>query len=257
MPIQLHSLRFENTSAPTLILMHGLLGSSRNWTTIGKALQKDYDVHALDLRNHGSSPHAESMRWSELVADLEQYRKANDLDQFILLGHSLGGKVAMRYACEYPGQVSKLVIVDIAAKAYSPHHDGEFRAMKRIPVSELTNRKEAEELLTPLIEDWALRQFVMTNLVRSDEGGFKWQINLEGLHASLSTIRQHSLLDSSRFEGPSLLIIGGKSDFIGESDFERMKDWFPLIDSVVIPDAGHNVHVEDRKGFLRALSDFL
>ena len=100
------------------MILHGLLGSSRNWTTIGKALQDRYDVHAVDLRNHGSSPHAESMRWAELLADLRAYLNAQGIRECILMGHSLGGKVAMRFACEYPDAVTKLLIVDIAAKPY-------------------------------------------------------------------------------------------------------------------------------------------
>ena len=100
------------------MILHGLLGSARNWVAIARALEGAYTVHLVDLRNHGQSPHAESMRWAELVSDLAAYRSREDLDSFILLGHSFGGKVAMRYACEYPGRVQGLVVVDIAAKAY-------------------------------------------------------------------------------------------------------------------------------------------
>jgi len=99
--IKLNSLRFENPKAPALVILHGLLGASRNWQTIGKALKDRFDVHILDLRNHGSSPHAESMRWSELNADLSAYLRVHDLKNVTLMGHSLGGKIAMRFACDY------------------------------------------------------------------------------------------------------------------------------------------------------------
>jgi esterase len=257
MSLPLASLRFENSSAPALVILHGLLGSARNWTTIGRALQERFDVHALDLRNHGSSPHAESMRWPELVADLERYLEDHGLNEIHLIGHSLGGKIAMRFACEQPDVVKKLVVVDIAAKAYPPYHDNKFKAMKRIPTAELTSRKEADELLTPMVEDWAMRQFLLTSLVRNGESGFKWQINLEALHASLPTIRLNSFRDGARYEGPSLLVIGGKSDFIQDGDLEHMREWLPQIESVTVPNAGHNVHVEDRKGFLQAISGWL
>jgi esterase len=257
MSLPLASLRFENPSAPALVILHGLLGSARNWTTIGRALQERFDVHALDLRNHGSSPHAESMRWPELVADLERYLEDHGLNEIHLIGHSLGGKIAMRFACEQPDVVKKLVVVDIAAKAYPPYHDNKFKAMKRIPTAELTSRKEADELLTPMVEDWAMRQFLLTSLVRNGESGFKWQINLEALHASLPTIRLNSFRDGARYEGPSLLVIGGKSDFIQDGDLEHMREWLPQIESVTVPNAGHNVHVEDRKGFLQAISGWL
>ena len=258
MAVQLHSLRFGNPGAPVVVILHGLLGSSRNWTTIGKALQDCYDVHALDLRNHGSSPHAESMRWAEMLSDLSAYLKTHDISECILMGHSLGGKVAMRFASEYPDVVTKLIIVDIAAKSYPPYHDAEFRAMKSIAVGELGNRKEAEAALEPMVENWAMRQFLLTNLVRDDAtGAFKWQVNLEALHASLPHIRQNSLLETDRYNGPALLVRGGKSNFIDDGDSLEMMHWFPHIREISVPNAGHNVHVEDRKGFLEAISDWL
>lgn len=258
MVLNLNSLRFENPGAPVLVILHGLLGSSRNWTTIGRALQKRFDVHALDLRNHGGSPHAESMRWSELVGDLEAYLELHGIGEMRLMGHSLGGKVAMRFACEFPDVVNRLVIVDIAAKAYPPYHDAEFRAMKRIAVGELGSRKEAEALMEPLIESWAMRQFLLTNLVRdASTGAFKWQVNLEVLHASLPHIRHNSLLETDRYAGPVLLVRGGKSDFIEAGDAEAMWHWFSALREVVVPTAGHNVHVEDRKSFLEVVNAWL
>ena len=258
MAVQLHSLRFENPGAPVLVVLHGLLGSSRNWSTIARSLQDCFDVHLLDLRNHGQSPHAEAMRWSEMCADLQAYLDLHALESIELMGHSLGGKVAMRYACERPDVVERLVIVDIAAKPYPPYHDNEFRAMKRIPVAELSNRKEAEELLEPMVPDWALRQFLLTNLVRDEaSGAFRWQVNLDALHASLPHIRQNSLLETDRYAGPVLLVRGANSDFIDDDDVEEMLHWFPHLTESLVAGAGHNVHVENRKGFLLALQEWL
>lgn len=258
MSIPLNALRFENAGAPALVLLHGLLGSSRNWTTIGRALQDKYDVHALDLRNHGNSAHAESMRWSELCADLDRYLETQGLNEIILMGHSLGGKIAMRYACQNPEIVKKLIIVDIAAKPYPPYHDNEFRAMKAIAVGELGSRKEAEAALEPMVSDWAMRQFLMTNLVRNEAtGAFKWQANIEALHASLPHIRQNSLLETDRYHGPALLIRGAKSDFIEDGDADEMLHWFPHLREEIILGAGHNVHVEDRAAFLQVLRAWL
>jgi len=258
MAVPLHSLRFENSAAPALVILHGLLGSSRNWSTIGKALQDRFDVHAVDLRNHGSSPHANAMRWAEISADLQAYLDRHKIESMLLMGHSLGGKVAMRYACENPAVVQKLIIVDIAAKPYPPYHDNEFRAMKRIPTAELTSRKEAEELLEPMVPEWAMRQFLLTNLVRAEgTGGFKWQVNLEALHASLPHIRQNSLLENHRYDQPALLVRGALSDFIDDKDAEKMRGWFSRLREEIVPSAGHNVHVENRKGFLEALEGCL
>jgi pimeloyl-ACP methyl ester carboxylesterase len=241
-----------------VVILHGLLGSSRNWTTIGRALQEKFDVHAIDLRNHGSSPHAESMRWSELVGDLRAYLEVNKLHKVTLVGHSLGGKVAMRYAAEYPDQVDRLVIVDIAAKAYPPYHDAEFRAMKSIAVNEIGDRKEAEAALTPLVTDWAMRQFLLTNLVRDEATGeFRWQVNLEALHASLPHIRMNSLLGTDRYNGPVLLIRGSRSNFLDDGDADEMRHWLPHLREVIVPKAGHNVHVENRQGFLKVLGEWI
>jgi pimeloyl-ACP methyl ester carboxylesterase len=258
MAVELHSLRFENSGAPALLILHGLLGSSRNWTTIGRALQERFDVHELDLRNHGNSPHAGTMRWSEMCDDLRGYLERRGLREIVLLGHSLGGKVAMRFACENPDVVKRLIIVDIAAKPYPPYHDNEFRAMKRIPVGELVNRKEAEELLEPMVPEWALRQFLLTNLVRDEAtGAFKWQVNLDVLHASLPHIRQNSLLDTDRYNQPVLLIRGANSSFIDGEDADEMKYWFPHLQEEIVAASGHNVHVENRNGFLRVLNEWL
>jgi len=258
MSLPLKAQLFENSGAPALVLLHGLLGSSRNWTTIGRTLQTHYDVHALDLRNHGQSPHAESMRWAELCDDLDAYLETQGLNEAVLMGHSLGGKIAMRYACQKPAVVRKLIIVDIAAKAYPPYHDREFRAMKLVAVGELGSRKEAEAALEPLVPDWAMRQFLLTNLVRDEAtGAFQWQANIEALHASLPHIRQNSLLETDRFDGPVLLVRGANSNFIEDDDAEDMWHWFPHLREVVIPKAGHNVHVENRAGFLEELEDWL
>lgn len=256
MAVKLNALRFENPSAPPLVILHGLLGASRNWSTIGRALQPRFDVHALDLRNHGSSPHTETMRWPELTGDVRSYIQAAGLGEVYLMGHSLGGKIAMKLACDSPKLIRKLVVVDIATKPYPPYHDKEFRAMKRVPSGALDNRKEAEELLKPLVPDWGMRQFLLTNLVRA-EFGFKWQVNLEVLHASLQIIRQNSLQGSDTFDGPTLLITGGKSDFVEDRDLADMRKVFSTFQAITLPKAGHNVHVEDRKGFLAALNGWL
>ena len=257
MSVSLHSLRFENQGAPALIILHGLLGASRNWSTIGKALRERFDVHALDLRNHGSSPHEGGMRWTELCEDLQAYLDGQGLNEIHLMGHSLGGKIAMRYACQNPDVVRGLVIVDIAAKAYPPYHDKAFRAMKRIPVAELASRKEAEELLEPMVPSWPMRQFLLINLVRDEStGAYKWQANVEALHASLPHIRQNSLVETDRFGGSTLLIRGANSDFVEDDDVDDMRHWFAHLREEVVSGAGHNVHVENRKGFLEALDGF-
>ncbi|NCG08399.1 MAG: alpha/beta fold hydrolase [Verrucomicrobia bacterium] len=258
MSVSLHGEVFGSEQLPAMVMLHGLLGSGRNWGTVARALEGDYAVHVVHLRNHGQSPHAESMRWTELVGDLEAYREKAGLESFILLGHSLGGKIAMRYACEHAERGAGLVVVDIAAKAYPPYHENEFRAMRRMAVGDLLNRKEAEALLSAEVPDWALRQFLLTNLVRDESTGiFKWQINLEALHASLPHVRQNSLREGDCYAGPSLLVRGGRSDFVTADDVGAMRAWLPDLKEAVLTEAGHNVHVEDRTGFLASLRGWL
>lgn len=251
-PQQLHSIRFINENAPPLIILHGLLGSSKNWSTIGRHLQTQYDVHLLDLRNHGASFHSSSMRWSELVSDVLRYIEDQNLAKIYLIGHSLGGKLAMKFACEQTDRVQHLVVVDIAAKDYSPHFDTVFRAMKRLSLSELSQRREADQILQEWVPDWAMRQFLLTNLICTD-AGFAWQVNLEGLHASLPVIRKNALSQAQRYLGPTLLIRGQNSDFVDEEDVINMRMHFPHLKCVTIEKAAHNVHVENRSDFLQTL----
>lgn len=258
MPVPLHAVRMGQAGGPPVVILHGLLGASRNWVTIGRALGQHFDVHLLDLRNHGASPHAESMRWAELGGDLAAYLDQAGLAETALVGHSLGGKIAMRFACQSPDSVRSLVIVDIAAKAYPPYHDAEFRAMQSIAVSELDSRREAEAILEPLVPDWAMRQFLLTNLERDKvTGSFRWQANIEALHASLPHIRMNSLGESERYDGPTLLIRGARSGFIEDGDAMAMRHWFPQLREVLVADAGHNVHVEQRAAFLQHLEAWL
>ena len=128
--------------------------------------------------------------------------------------------------------------------------------MKRVPAVALENRREAEELLKPMIPDWGMRQFIMTNLVKG-ELGLQWQCNLEVLHASLQILRQNSLANGDFYQGPTLLVSGGKSAFIKDGDVRDMREWFPNVKEVKLHKAGHNVHVDDRSGFLDALNQWL
>lgn len=258
MSLQLESLHYENPGAPAVVILHGLLGSSRNWTTIGRALKVHFDVHALDLRNHGASPHAQNMSWAELCDDLKIYLVNQKLGKIHLIGHSLGGKIAMLFACQNASLVEKLIIVDIAAKVYPPSYEEEFRAMKSISVDDLTSRKQAEAILEPRVPDWAIRQFLLTNLVRDNATGtYKWLANVDALHASLPYIRQNSLSKDDQYLKPCLLIRGKNSNFIEDHDTDKMRLYFPQLKEKVVSKAGHNVHVENLVGFLAVVQEWL
>lgn len=256
--VALHSTRSGADNAPPVVILHGLLGSTRNWTTIARKLGKDYAVHCLDLRNHGDSPHADSMRWSELVGDVMHYADAHGLERFAIVGHSLGGKVAMRLAVDHPQRVQSLVVVDIVQRNYPPFHAKAFGAMERLDLSGLSSRQEAERILQTDLPDWGFRQFILTNLGRDPQSQqFHWRVNLPVLASSLARMAQPSLSEGEVYDGPTLLLAGGKSDFVKPEDESIMQAFFPQLKVHWLPEVGHNVHVEDRDGFLAVVKPFL
>lgn len=255
--MDLHYRYFGGEGNPPLIIIHGLLGSSRNWLTVGRELAKQYEVFAVDLRNHGDSPHAEAMDFATLAADLEAFMDARGLEHAALLGHSLGGKVAMRFACAHPERTDALIVVDIAPRAYEPHNQRDFEAMLALPADKMISRKDAEAFLAEYVMDWAQRQFLLTNLKRNEGGeGFAWTINLQGLHNARQTMRDNPLGADDRYSGPTLFVLGGKSNFVRAEDRERIRHHFPKARIQSIEDVGHNPHMDNRSAFLAVLDAF-
>lgn len=256
--MDLHYRYFGGEGNPPLVIIHGLLGSSRNWLTVGRDLTAQYEVFAVDLRNHGESAHAEGMGFDQLAADIENFMNERGLEQATLLGHSLGGKVAMRFACEHPERTDALIVVDIAPKTYPPHHQRDFEAMLALPVDKMQSRKDAEAFLAEYVMDWAQRQFLLTNFKRSEEGGsFGWTVNLHELNRCREQMRTNPLPDAdSRYLGPTLFVVGGASAFVQPEDFEAIRRHFPKARIEVIKDAGHNPHIEKKAEFLAALESF-
>ncbi|MCC5833318.1 MAG: alpha/beta fold hydrolase [Opitutales bacterium] len=240
---------------PPCVILHGLLGSSRNWLTVGKALARHFAVYALDARNHGESLHCDQMDYGAMVGDLEEWRESVLADRsFRLVGHSMGGKTAMRYACTYPNRVEALVVVDIAVRAYKPRWEKEFAAMLKMPLTALKSRSEAENWLeSEGVSDWAFRKFLITNLERDESSGFRWTINLEVLQASLPQLFTQPIDDEARYDGPVLWLRGERSDFVTESDFEQIRKHFPRARIETINGAGHNVHFEQMQSFVDAV----
>ncbi len=240
-----------------MVILHGLLGSSRNWAGLLKTLGKDLACHALDLRNHGQSPHAASMDYGELVADVRAYLDKAGLERVALVGHSLGGKVAMALACASPERVSHLLVVDIAPKPYPPRWEKEFAAMRALPVAEMKSRAEAEAALEPAVSDWAFRKFLLTNLGRREGGGFEWTVNLPLLEASLPALFEHPLAAEDHYAGPTLFLRGEHSRFVRDEDVARIEAHFPQATLETIAGAGHNVHFDQPAAFEKALRRLL
>jgi len=257
MALALHSVRYGDEDAPGLVILHGLLGSARNWTAAAKDLARSYSVHVLDLRNHGQSPWADDCTFPSMAADVLAYLDAHGLERPALLGHSLGGKVAMRLAADNPQRVGKLIIADIAPKDYPPHFADEFEAMAALDVARLRSRGEADKALENAVPDWAHRQFLLTNLARSEDGGYRWAVNLAALHEALPKLKSNPLASAEPVNRPTLFLRSEQSDFIKDADKPAIEAHFADWQLETVPSAGHNVHVENRPAFVAAVEAFL
>lgn len=231
-----------------------MLGSSRNWQTAGKDLATRFHVLALDLRNHGISPHADTMAYEEMMADVLAWLDAQQLKRVTLLGHSMGGKVAMMLACRHPERVERLIVVDIAPKNYFwAGHRQSFAAMNELTLSDLHSRAEAELRFEARVSSWPMRKFLTTNLDRTSEGKWIWQINLPAITAALPELEKNPLLARDSFSGPTRFIAGAKSDYIEAADHAVIHRHFPAAEILTVDGSGHNPHMETREAFVAAV----
>ena len=248
---------------PPIVILHGLFASLKNWITVGKAASARGRSFALDLRNHGDSPHADSHTLEDLVADLHEWLGDHELERPVLVGHSMGGLAAMGYALRHREVPRGLVVVDIAPRSYRPDFTREFAALST-DISGMGSRGDIDEALKPLVPEDEVRQFLAMNAERAD-GGFRWKINVPALQASPFMNGP----DFGRFEDdlpgplaegsevPALLIAGGESDFVREADIPLFRRYFPNASVEVIPGCGHWVHYICSDSFLRLLDRFL
>ncbi len=255
--LPLHHVR-RGQGGEAVVILHGLLGSSRNWRGIAAQLAPHLSVYTLDLRNHGSSPHSGPFTLAEMANDLRHWL----LEQFhgeatTLVGHSLGGKVAMKLACQEPELVRKLAIVDISSEP-APRRWGQvFAAMQSLDLSQVQERRDAEaHLETAGIADWAFRKFISSSLEQDAEGRWRWKIGLDALAASADQLVCSVLDDGELYEGPTLLIRGGKSDFVPDADLPAMRGHFPNLELVDIEGASHNIHIDAPQQFAETIKTF-
>jgi pimeloyl-ACP methyl ester carboxylesterase len=239
---------------PPLVILHGFLGSSRNWQTAGRDLAERFHVFALDLRNHGSSPHTDEMGYAALVDDVLAWLERNRLERPVLLGHSMGGKVAMRLACRHPGRLRHLVVVDIAPKDYHwKERPVELGALNALDLTQLASRAEAERQLEPAVADWAARKFYLTNLERTADEGWRWQVNLPVLTATVGELEKNSLAADDRYAGPALFVLGGRSRYVQAADTALIQQHFPAAKIATLAESGHNPHMEMRTEFVHTV----
>lgn len=249
--VKLFERDFGGAGNPPLVLLHGMLGSSRNWQTAGRELAAAFHARALDLRNHGSSPHAETMPYSEMMRDAIAWLDAQELPKVTLLGHSMGGKVAMLLACRHPERVERLIVVDIAPKDYFwPGHRQSFAAMNELNLADLRSRAEAELRFEARVPNWGVRKFLTTNLERGEDGRWAWQINLPAITRALPDLEKNPLREGEVFRGPALFLSGEKSNYVEPEDHAIIRGHFPAAAIEVVPGSGHNPHMETRDAFV-------
>ena len=238
-----------------MIVLHGLLGSSRNWLSTGRDLARHFHVFALDARNHGKSPHAPEMDFAVMVDDLIAWMDVQGLARAALVGHSMGGKTAMLLACRHPERVERLVVVDIAPKDYFwVAHRGEFLAMTELDLGSLTSRGEAELRFEARVPNLGMRKFLSTNLTQDDSGAWRWQVNLPALTTALPAMEKNCLRPEDRYAGPTLFVLGGRSRYAEAGDHALIRNHFPAAQIEVIAESGHNPHMDAREDFVRLVT---
>ena len=243
-------------SGPPLIILHGLFGSSDNWMSVSKLFGVHYQVYLLDARNHGQSPHDEVHTYSSMADDLEEFIFKNALDSLYIIGHSMGGKTVMEYLTSKKNTVSKAVIVDISPRAYEPHHHREIQALKSINLAELSSRQEADDIMARIIPELGVRQFLLKNLYRNEDGSFHWRMNLDGIIYQINEIGK-STPKSSISDADILFLKGSKSDYyIRPEDEVLIKKIFPKSKIKIIENSGHWIQAEQPQAFFETVFSF-
>lgn len=246
-----------------LILLHGLFGSLENLGGISRRLQDEWQIHALDQRNHGSSPHTGTMNYPAMAADVVAYMDAQGLDKASILGHSMGGKVAMQIALQAPERVGKLIIADISPVGYKPKHDAILESLKSLNLKGVRSRKDADQQMAELVDSLATRQFLLKNLERVPEEEqvgdglmFRWRLNLPVIDACYENLAG-APEGEGPFTGPVLFVKGADSAYIQEKHRPEIQRLFPSAELRIIQGTGHWLHAEKADLFASLCYRFL
>ncbi len=240
---------------PAVLIIHGLFGMLDNWMGIAKALSHRYSVYLIDAPHHGKSPHKGDFTYKAMSEMLRALVEQLHLDEFALIGHSMGGKIAMTFAQFYPEYIDKLIIVDIGPKAYPIHHDIILDALNSIDFNEVKSRQEVIERLKTYLSEEDVVQFLAKNLYWKEKGKLAFKFNLPVITKSISNVgaqTMHRMMDK-----PTLFIKGSRSNYILDQDLEEIKTYFVCAQLRTISQAGHWVHAEQPALFLKELSGFL
>lgn len=237
-----------------VIILHGLFGMLDNWQTFAKKLADHYMVYIIDQRDHGKSPHTKAFSYPLLAQDLHEFMTSQWIYKAKLIGHSMGGKTVMQFAQEYPDMVEQMVVVDIAPVTYEAGHTEIFEALFAVEVDTLTDRSEAEEVLSKYIDEVGVRQFLMKNLQRNKEGGYQWKMNLDLLQQQYGNILATVAHKESTTK--SLFVRGELSNYITDANMETILREYVNGEIVTVSGAGHWVHAQKPKELLQLVSNF-
>ncbi len=246
-------------SGPPIIILHGILGISDNWVTFGKKIaDQGYQAIIPDQRNHGHSPHSPAFNYYALVDDLAEFIDSLGLENPILLGHSMGGKVVMRYTLENPEQVSKIILVDVSLRTYVTHtyHQQLIQSMMDIDLDKCESRQDVEKKLGESVHSNRIRQFLMKSLFWKEKNKLGWRLNLEPLYENLESMYD-GVYFSTRFASPALFIRGGKSDYVSKDDYKAINTSFPQAEIRTIENGTHWVHADEPDEFYQMVDEFL
>jgi len=246
----------ENKSLTPLFILHGLLGSMDNWRTQAKYLSQARPVITLDLRNHGDSPHLKGMSYREMYGDVIKVAQAENIESFHLLGHSMGGKVAMQLALAHPNIVKSLIVVDIAPKPYPLWHQNLFQAIMSAPIETITSRQELDDHLKTTIEDRAERSFMLKNIKRYGDGSYAWKPNLKEISRGYLKIAGFTTA-LSQYPKATLFIKGENSPYIQETDHALIESLFPDATITTIKNSGHLPHIQQPEALSTTVTRFL
>ncbi|SEQ47565.1 alpha/beta fold hydrolase [Neolewinella agarilytica] len=247
----------EGNDGPPLVILHGLFGMLDNWQTLARRWAEQHTLVLADLRNHGRSPHEPDMNYDLMATDVAELLEELGHDRCYLLGHSMGGKVAMRTALKFPGLVEKLIVVDIAPRAYAPGHATIFAALEALDPSTVADRKEAAAQMANYVNDPGIQLFLLKNLARDPAGGYRWRMNLPVIAANYDELISGVAGPGERFPHPALFLRGGNSGYVKDDDLPLIKTHFPTAELVTVADAGHWVHAERPTELMAAVDAFL
>lgn len=260
-------LAFHRSGAgQPLVILHGLYGSSDNWHTAGRILSASFEVFLVDLRNHGKSPHNPEHTYDAMREDLYGFFLSHNIENAILVGHSMGGKTAMSFSFKYGRLIEKLVVVDISPLPYNTEnynvfsiHERIISALQQTDPALITSREEADRMLSTAIPWKHIRQFLLKNLKRKDHGKFAWSLNIEAVASNLGNIMAGVWPEESAIpvQMETLFIKGENSRYIVEKDINAINSVFSNVILTTIPGAGHWVHAEQPELFMDTLCRFL